>query len=162
MTSQELSNMIFNIKDKISDKEFKDIMEKLSIKHEEDKNDDTFELRYIKKTTHLGVTSDRDIAWRLCEKIKVKKVKIKCEGLLYIVNKLILEQNGFFNDEDVKLNFSIYEKDNIRYFEKSCPCFWEWLENFNKKDDEDDEDDDNGIFLTYKQITPIHIKKEST
>ena len=37
MSAQELSNMVFAIKDKITDKEFKDLMDKLSIKNQEDK-----------------------------------------------------------------------------------------------------------------------------
>ena len=75
MTSQELSNMIFNIKDKITDKEFKDIMDKLSVKNEEEKQD-TYELRYIKRDTRVGRITNKNIGWRMNDKIKIKKVKL--------------------------------------------------------------------------------------
>ena len=39
MASQEIADMIFNLKDKLSDKEFKDIMDKLSIKKKEEEDD---------------------------------------------------------------------------------------------------------------------------
>lgn len=48
MTAQELSNMVFAIKDKITDKEFKDIMDKLSVKNEEEDKPELYEFTYMK------------------------------------------------------------------------------------------------------------------
>lgn len=48
MTSQELSDMVFAIKDKITDKEFKDIMEKLSVKNQEEDKPELYEFTYMK------------------------------------------------------------------------------------------------------------------
>ena len=165
MTSQELSNMIFSIKDKISDKEFKDIMEKLSIKHEEDKIENNYELRYFERETTLAPTPDREIGWRMNETIKIKKVKIATEPIYGInnldfdIDKIIENQDGFFNDINIRGgDFVITKKNNVRYLGRQAPNI-EWLENFDAK--ENYEDGDCGIWLIYKKIMPIHIKKST-
>lgn len=163
MTSQEISNMIFNIKDKITDKEFKDIMEKLSIKHEEDKKEDTYELRYIKRETLLSTTTpERDVAWRMKETIKIKKVKIDDDylNLDAVIDEIIENQDGFFNDINIGGgDFVITKKNNIRYLGKVPIANTDWLENFDAK--ENYEDGDCGIWLIYKKLIPIHIKKST-
>lgn len=49
MTSHELADMIYSVKEKLTDKEFKDIMEKLSIKKEEEEDTpELYEFTYMK------------------------------------------------------------------------------------------------------------------
>ena len=158
MTTQELSNMIFNIKNKITDKEFKDLMEKLSLKHKEDEND-TYELRYIKRDTRLSVTTKNKIGWRMEEKIKTKKVKLG-DVFNFDIDKIIEKQNGFFNNKDIK-GFKFDITNGVRYIstiEEGANV--EWLPN-NDVRDEDQDVDDCGIFFLYNNILPIHIKKST-
>lgn len=154
--------MIFDIKNKITDKEYKDIMEKLAIKHDEE-DKDTYELRYILKTTDLSQETSnntRDIVWRMRDTLKIKKVKIEnCINTNNCINNIIEKQNGFFDDIDIDgYNYEISKKDGIRYLIKGVPYINEWLENYNSRD-VDEDDDDKGIYLVYKNIIPIHIKK---
>ena len=51
MSSQEIADMVFNFKDKLTDKEFKDVMDKLAIKKKEDEN--MYIVRYIKQKKKL-------------------------------------------------------------------------------------------------------------
>lgn len=161
MTSQELSNMIFNIKDKITDKEFKELMEKLSVKHKEDESD-TYELRYIKRDTRLGRITNKNIGWRMNDKIKTKKVKLadvcNCD-----INRIIEKQNGFFDDIDAsRYNYEITKMDGVRYFSKKHNGKEvEWLQNHDIRDEDGDVDDEDdcGIWFAFSDIFPIHIKK---
>lgn len=161
MTTQELSNMIFNIKDKITDKEFKDLMEKLSLKHKEDERD-TYELRYIVRNTRLCSTTRKNIGWRMDEKIKTKKVKLG-DVFNFDIDRIIEKQNGFFDDIDTRgYNFDITKMNGVRYISRiESGVNVEWLPNHDVRD-EDADDDDNGIFLLYNHIFPIHIKKSTS
>ena len=161
MTTQELSNMIFNIKDKITDKEFKDLMEKLSLKHKEDERD-TYELRYVKRITRLCSTTRKNIGWRMDEKIKTKKVKLG-DVFNFDIDRIIEKQNGFFDDIDTRgYNFEITIINGVRYISRiEGGVGVEWLPNHDVRD-EDVDDDDNGIFLIYNNIFPIHIKKSTS
>ena len=71
MTSQELSNMVFAIKEKITDKEFKDIMDKLSIKNEEE--DCLYEFSYVEQTQITKCDDDDDIDKYYVLKTKLRK-----------------------------------------------------------------------------------------
>ena len=162
MTSQELSNMIFNIKDKITDKEFKDLMDKLSVKHKEDERD-TYELRYIKRDTRLFPTKYRNIGWRLNEKIKTKKVKLG-DVFNFDIDRIIEKQNGFFDDIDTRgYNFDITKMNGVRYIsriEADNDANDEWLNNYDVKCDANDADE-YGIWFSFNTIFPIHIKKST-
>ena len=50
MTSKKIADNIFNIKEKLTDKEFKDIMDLLSIKNKEEEEDEVelYEFTYMK------------------------------------------------------------------------------------------------------------------
>ena len=160
MTSQELSNMIFNIKDKITDKEFKDIMDKLSVKNEEEKQD-TYELRYIKRDTRVGRITNKNIGWRMNDKIKIKKVKL-ADVCNCNINRIIEKQNGFFEDIDAtRYNYYITKKDGDRYFGIKNGKEVEWLQNHDVRDEDGDVDDEDdcGIWFAFSDIFPIHIKK---
>jgi len=76
MTAQELSNMIFAIKEKISDKEFKDIMDKLSVKNEKEDKPELYEFTYMKmRKPSLDSDGNLDLHYNLCNyKIKTKDV----------------------------------------------------------------------------------------
>lgn len=76
MTAQELSNMVFAIKEKISDKEFKDIMDKLSVKNEKEDKPELYEFTYMKmREPNLDSDGNLDLHYNFCKyKIKTKDV----------------------------------------------------------------------------------------
>ena len=92
MTTHDLSNMIFNIKEKLTDAEFKEIMEKLSIKHREEAND-MYEFIFYKQKMVLervdGVLTN-------VMKLKHKKLTIKIDFALGIRFEKVVEmiENG--------------------------------------------------------------------
>jgi hypothetical protein len=157
MTSQELSNMIFNIKDKITDKEFKDIMDKLSVKHNEEQQD-TYELRYVKFKTVLGVTEDSNIAWKMIQKIKNKKVKVDSTNLKAQFDVAIEKYNGNFDEYIIHGNIWLRKVDGVNKLYYSNTSNEEWLRNYDTRTGLE-EDELNGIYLVYKNILPISIKK---
>lgn len=85
MTSRDLSDMIFSIKDKITDKEFKDIMDKLSIKNKEEEEEDKVELYEF---TYM----------------KMRKPIVFNEGYSFIYN---------FSNYKIKTKDVVFEQDDI-------------------------------------------------
>ena len=79
MMSEEISDLIFSIKEKLTDKEFKDIMDKLSIKNkeEEEDNPELYEFTYMKmrKPTLLKEEDGYNFLYNFSNyKIKTKDV----------------------------------------------------------------------------------------
>ena len=78
MSAQELSNMVFSIKDKITDKDFKDIMDKLSIKNEEEDKLELYEFTYMKMRKPTLDKDGRGFVYNFTNyKIKTKNVVFK-------------------------------------------------------------------------------------
>jgi len=158
MTAQELSNMVFSIKDKITDKEFKDLMDKLSVKNEEEK--DTYEFKYVKTKCNLaqigcGCCCD-EIGYRFTQTIKTKKVKLTGNKRWYRIEAIMKDIN---NDMGYLYKFCLAEDNNEYYLElenKDVCGDYSMLQNPKLKDKEME---NTNVFVTYNNILAISLKK---
>tara|TARA_B110000444_G_C18481766_1_gene429472 strand:- start:37 stop:558 length:522 start_codon:yes stop_codon:yes gene_type:complete len=173
MASQEIADMIFNLKDKLSDKEFKDIMDKLSIKKKEEEEDDTYMITYIKQEHKLTYDDDNGIYYKIEHMYKQRKVKLFDDAdFKKLIDDLI--DNNFLNMIDLYNRLKIPSMKIIKlhnqYFLKPYNERRVWLhlpyhkdENENENENENNEDDDNakGMFLKFNECLIINIKKIS-
>ena len=158
MTAQELSNMVFSIKDKITDKEFKDLMDKLSVKNEEEK--DTYEFKYVKTKYELAQIGCEcccdEIGYKFTQKIKTKKVKLTTNKRWCRIEPIMRDIK---NDMGHLYKFSLEEEDNEYYLEleKKDECGdFSMLQNPKLKDKEME---NTNVFITYNNILAISLKK---
>ena len=153
MTSQELSNMIFNIKEKITDKEFKDIMDALGIVHKKDEKQDVYLFKYYKMKLDVGRFHDGVMGNRLKYKYKETKVVLhpNFEGVGFI--------NRIMNNIKHGINYEFYikkDRENKENYPELCsaPKTIQTLECMK-----DATDDDDSVLLEYNEIIPISIEK---
>jgi len=169
MASHELAGLIYDIKQKLTDEEYKNIMEKLSIKNKEE--GEMYEVRYIKQKRKLTYR-EGGLYYRIEPKYKIKKVKLypNCINLKDVIDDII-ERMG----EDKTFRIPTFEitKKNGEYFIRPADEDIIWCNNpYDDKglckcgncDDDDDDDDDErakekGAFIGFREILIIDIKK---
>lgn len=123
MASQELGDMIYNIKEKLTDKEFKDIMDKLAIKNKEEEGT-IYEVRYIKQKRKLTY-SGGGLFYEIEPKYKLKKVKVLDgeEMMKTLIDEMIEMINENKEHKIPPLNIS--KKNGEYYFEFAVnPIIW--------------------------------------
>jgi len=78
MTSKKIADSIFNIKEKLTDKEFKEIMDKLSIKNKEEDKVELYEFTYMKMRKPTLDKNGHSFIYNFANyKIKTKNVVFK-------------------------------------------------------------------------------------
>jgi len=169
MTSQEIADMVFNFKDKLTDKEFKDVMDKLAIKKKDEGN--IYEVRYIKQKRKLTY-GDGGLFYKIDPSYKVKNVKIPDgdEELKNLIDELIevIKDNKSYKIPPI----DIRKKNGENYFTFSAnPILW-CNNPYQKKancecgncESDDDEDDDRakqkGAFIGFCDILIVSIEKK--
>ena len=155
----EIMNMIDEIKEKINDEEYKNLVNK--IKEVNDEKQDLYLLEYLEQSLSIEL---QDINRPNRHKINMtRKVIIAKFDKKYFENDTIIDRyvkaiNGTGNENGGNRD-NLYIRTNwdfpkIQINECNCPN-GEYIQgNF---DGERDEDDD--IFLEYQQFIPISIKK---
>ena len=165
MASQELADMIYDIKQKLTDEEYKNIMNMLSIKNKEE--GEMYEVRYIKQKRKLSY-KEGGMYYKFEPKYKIKKVKLypNCINLKEIIDEII-ERIG--EDKCYRIPaFEITKKNdecfigpaeediiwcNNPYDDKGlCKCG-------NCDDDDEDRKNEKGAFVGFREILIIDIKK---
>lgn len=157
MTAQNVASLMYDIKDKISDKEFKDIMDALGVVHKNDEKQDVYLFKYYKMKLDVGRFHDGVMGNRLKYKYKETKVVLHphFEGVGFI--------NRLMNNIKHGLDYEFYIKKDIENKEKypelmrSCKTI-QTLESM-KDIGEEDKDDDDSVLLEYNEIIPISIEK---
>ena len=159
MTSQELADMIFSVKEKLTDKEFKDIMEKLSVKKEEEEKD-VYEFRYLKTSTHMCEIGCQEcvgenIGYKFRSKVKTRKVKLSEDVRWRCIEKIMKNIN---NDNGHIYDDLFIEKIGDEYYLDFCDadCDITILKNPNYKNKELQKIE---VYIKYSSITPISLKK---
>ena len=153
MTSQELSNMIFEIKDKLTDKEFKDIMDKLSIKKKE-QDDCFYELKYIEQKPIVVGRNDEhlDKCYVIKTYYKKKIIKIEIEEDCVLLEDFIKEPASFHHLCHTYFNFidrTVLRVAPTRY---NSPYYFD-KEYVNTSESVD------GLWIQFEDVIPISIKK---
>lgn len=172
MSSYEIADMIYNFKEKLTDKEFKEIMDKLSVKN---KNENIYEVRYIKQKRKLTYLDGVGLIYKIEPTYKVKNVKIPDgdDGLKRVIDELI----------EIVKNNKVYKIPNIDirningeyYFDLSInPVLWcnnpyqrKWgCGDCNSDDDEESEcendkrENKKGTFVGFREKLIISIEKK--
>lgn len=184
MTAEKLADSIFNIKEKLTDKEFKDIMDLLSIKNKEEKENEVelYEFTYMKMRKPQVFKFDNSsytYGYNLADyKIKTKKVIIDPD----IDNDILTNNNNYLQ----KVAFRLSKVKYKDYYKISKGHFGEgMIDNSIKEDyfknpftsDNEDEDSDcdcewgcdkcffpnekkrKGVNIMYRKMIGISIKK---
>ena len=168
MTSHELADMIYSLKEKLTDKEYKDIMEKLSVKKQEEEEEgagNVYVLKYVItkiKMTYIGVEEweegEREIGYNFNSKIKTKKVILgnNCGTWEYIMKYI----NNNDDAQDI-YHFKLYKNKNqypeLHYFNGKPE--YTMLHNPSLHIINENELPPNGdIYITYHEILPISLK----
>ena len=153
MTAQNVASLMYDIKEKITDKEFKDIMDALGVVHKR-VDRDLYLFKYYKMKIdigrfHDGVMGNR-LKYRYKEKIVVLHERIKEDGC---INRLM---NNIKQGIDYEF---VIRKDEGEYpVLNTASKTVELLEKIESYDPNEDEGE-NGIFLEYNEIIPISIEK---
>ena len=165
MASQEIADMIFNFKDKLTDKEFKDVMDKLAIKNKEE--GDMYMVRYIKQKKKLTYEG-HGICYKFDAKYKQKKVKLydySDEDFKEIIDKIVedklIEMIGKVNE--YKIPTMRIRKRNDEYFIEPADEKYEWCNNpYDDKSENNEEENrakERGAFVGFNEFLIIDIKK---
>lgn len=184
MTSKKIADNIFNIKEKLTDKEFKDIMDLLSIKNKEEEEDEVelYEFTYMKMRKPQVFKFDNSsntYGYNLADyKIKTKKVIIDPS----IDPDIKTNENNYLQ----KVAFRLSKVKFKNYYKLSKGHFGEGMIDNSIKEDyfknplaSDDEDSDGdcdcdwgcdkciykhlkkqkGVNIIYRKMIGISIKK---
>jgi len=168
MTSHELADMIYSLKEKLTDKEYKDIMEKLSVKKKEEEEGagNVYVLKYVITKTdmsYIDVAEDeeyrKEIGYNFNSKIKTKKVILGNGngGTWEYIMKYI---NNNDDAQDI-YHFKLYKNKNqypeLKYYYGNPECTK--LHHPTLHTIKEDELPPNGdIYITYHEILPISLK----
>ena len=180
MTSQELSNMIYDIKDKLTDKEFKDIMDKLSVKNKEEDKPELYEFTYMKMRKPTLDNDGCDFVYNFANyKIKTKDVVFEKDD--QFKRELLINSHNWLHT----IPFMITKSKTQNYHLLSNGCFGmgdnSVIDMYCKNplvESESDEDDDcacdiscdkwnysqlkkkRGATIRYRKMIGISIKKK--
>lgn len=168
MASQEIADMVFNFKDKLTDKEFKDVMDKLAIKNKEEK--DMYMVSYIKQKKKLIKTDEDGICYKIEAKYKQKKVKLYDyndedfkEIIDDIVETKIIEMIGKYELNEYIIPTMRIIKRNDEYFIKPTDYNYEWCNNPYDDGSENhkrvNKAKERGAYVGFSKFLIIDIKK---
>lgn len=182
MSAKELSNMVFAIKEKITDKEFKDIMDKLSVKNEEEDKPQLYEFTYMKMRKPQVFKFDNSCStygYNFADyKIKTKNIIIDSN----VDQDVITNKNNYLH----KVAFQLSKVKNKNYYKLSQGHFSgngvpigncireDYFKNPLATDDEDSNCDcdwgcdkcifknlkkQKGVNIMYRKMIGLSIKK---
>jgi hypothetical protein len=182
MTSHELADMIYSVKEKLTDKEFKDIMDKLSIKNKKEDEPELYEFTYMKmREPTVEKFSRYTFGYNFCNyKIKTKDVVFDEDDEF---KKRLL--NNVWNGLHT-LPFMLTKSENKKYYvlKEACQgmCANSIVDKFcvNPLADDSDEDEENececdwgcdkcmytkmkenkGVEIRYRKMIGLSIKKK--
>ena len=171
MTSHELSNMIYDIKEKLTDKEFKDLMDKLSIKNEEEE-ECFYEFTYLEQEVSIEGQGAGDIenfddiekCYLITPKLKtkiIKKIEMK-RGFPDLKN--IMENPPLYSYLDIRfkeINSSYHMDESILVIDDPMNRVYNPT-YFSSEYTNTDDKAVNGPWIQFTKIIPISLKKMST
>jgi len=156
MTAQNVASLMYDIKEKITDKEFKDIMDALGVVHKEDKKKDVYLFKYYKMKLDVGRFHDGVMGNRL--KYKYKETKVVLHPHFEDVGFINRLMNNIKQGLDYEFYISKDRENKETYPElmRSCKTISS-LESM--KDSMNDGTQEDDVMLEYNEIIPISIEK---
>ena len=149
MTAQKVATLMYDIKEKITDKEFKDIMDALGLVHK--KNDrNVYELTYIALKNEIGKLEDGTYGHMITHQFKTKKVHLdtNLDNEQYMNTIIKNIRNG------IHYSFHLEEQDDLEYL-----VLCKGDSNIVVLENIQNTTEDNGIPLQYDGIVLVDIKK---
>ncbi len=178
MTSKKIADSIFNIKEKLTDKEFKDIMDLLSIKNKEEDKVELYEFTYLKNKPKMDKMklNNRKFGYNFDNfKTKTKIVTIGSNTVFCPnhLKNLIENENNMLQKQTFKIT---KEKDNNTdypellfggYYGYCSSVNEKWCSNPYDRDEDSDYNDSNsdsdedrkGVFIRYRKYIGLSLKK---
>ena len=157
MTSQELSNMIYDIKEKLTDKEFKDIMDKLSLTHKEEK---LYEFQYIEVERNV-VSVDGCIKYYELENKRKTCVLYKLK--IWQCDFNILEPHLWSKYRVYFSGVGVNTQLNIQHVNMGINEYTffsdEYVNQYALTTEEPDSEENLGVKIKYDKIIPISLKE---
>jgi len=153
MTAQNVASLMYDIKEKITDKEFKDIMDALGVVHKEDKKQDVYLFKYYKMKLDVGRMNDGAIGNRL--KYRYKETKVVLHDNLTEDGFINRVMNNIKHGIDCEFYIKKDRENKEEYPELARTC--KTVENLECM--KDATEDDYLVFLEYNEIIPISIEK---
>ena len=157
MNTKEISNIVYSFKEKITDKEFKDIMDNLMIIEKQQTLNKIYIFEFIKQTNKLRQEDDNDIENKkifvnsIYSKRKKCLIKFNTTHIDYEkINRIIEEvNNGNLNYYDFFFNVPTNENPNQHIYKiLDVVEFDESYDFFNK----------DILLVRYKNIIPLSFK----
>ena len=150
MTAQNVASLMYDIKEKITDKEFKDIMDALGVVHKT-KDRNVYELTYIRGKYEVGKLDDGSYGNMITHRFKTKKVYVdtKLEKDDWIYRMIRNTRNG------ICYSWILEKQDDLEYpvlCKDDAADMVELEDIHNPKED-------CGITLQYDGIILVEIKK---
>ena len=154
MTAQNVASLMYDIKEKITDKEFKDIMDALGVVHKNDKKQDVYLFKYYKMKMDINRMWDGRMGNRL--RYKYKEIKVVLHEDIQGDDDINRIMNNIKSGIDYE--FIILDKKDdypiLTTSHKSVEDL-EPIEDYDGKED----DDKKPVLLEYNEIIPISIEK---
>ena len=154
MSAQNVASLMYDIKEKITDKEFKEIMDALGVVHKNEKKEDVYLFKYYKMKLDVGRMHDGNMGNRL--KYKYKETKVVLHEKLKVGDNFI---DRLMSNIKSGLDYEFYiskDKENKEAYPELMKLYKtvSTLECMK-----DAEEDDDIVLLEYNEIIPISIKK---
>ena len=157
MTAQNVASLLYDIKQKITDKEFKDIMDALGGVHKNEEKKDVYLFKYYKMKMDVRRLHDGQMGNRLKYKYKERKVVLHEDTSESNINR-------FMNNVKHGIDYEfVIDKYHTRIEKREYPVLntaCKTIKILESMDDYDrDEEDKKPVILEYNQIIPISIEK---
>lgn len=155
MTAQNVASLMYDIKEKITDKEFKDIMDALGVAHKKEEQQDVYLFKYYKMKLDVGRLHRGAMGNRL--KYKYKETKVVLHPDFQDIGFI----NRIMNNIKQGLDYEFYikkdreNKETYPVLSRACKT----IESLECMKDASDNNDDDLVLLEYNEIIPISIEK---
>lgn len=153
---EKVINTVEDIKQKITDCEYKTLMDNLKIVHDKKESNNLYELKFIHQTIHQEFeTSIYPSCSTIKCKIQKRIVKVEHDYSSDRINQLCDDINNHNRDEWYIRLKSLWESIPTLTFSETISQTGEYI----RSDPDDNDNEDNETFIKYTDIIPLSIKK---
>lgn len=152
---ESLINTIEDIKQKITDSEYKTLMDNLKTVHDKKESNGLYELKFIHQTIHQEFEDSMHPSCSTIKcKIKKRIVKVEDDYSSDRINQLCDDINNHNRDEWYIRLQCLWESIPTLVFSETISQTGEYI-----RSDPNDHSEDNETYIKYTDIIPLSIKK---